>query len=242
MKAPAAAVVQELVLANHILHAQGVVDGFGHVSRRHPDNASHFLLSRSRAPALVEAADIGVYDLEGRPLAQVNGAPYLERFIHSEIYRARPDVMAIVHSHSASVIPFGVTGQRLRPIFHMAGFLGSGSAHFEIRDAVGDSDLLVSTPALGRALATSLGACSCALMRGHGSTVVGHSLQQAVFRAVYTEVNARMQATAMALGPVTYLSPNEAERAATANDGQIGRTWALWAHALKQTPGQGCSG
>jgi ribulose-5-phosphate 4-epimerase/fuculose-1-phosphate aldolase len=130
----------------------------------------------------------------------------LSAFIHSEIYRARPDVMAVVHSHSPSVIPFGITGQRLKPVFHMSGFLGSGSAHFEIRDTAGDSDLLIRSPALGKALAASLGDCACVLMRGHGSTVVGGSLEHAVYRAVYTEVNAGLQASAMAMGPVTYLT------------------------------------
>ena len=224
--------VAQLVLANHILAARGVVDGFGHVSARHPSEADVFLLSRSRAPALVTAADIGCYDLDGNPLGEMCGAPYLERFIHSEIYRARADVMAVVHSHSPSVIPFGVTGQRLRPVFHMSGFLGSGSAHFDSRDSVGDSDLLIRSPALGRALATALGACACVLMRGHGSTVAGSSLQQAVYRAVYAEANARMQTAAMGLGPVTYLSEREAALAAAANDSQTGRAWALWEHEL----------
>jgi ribulose-5-phosphate 4-epimerase/fuculose-1-phosphate aldolase len=140
--------------------------------------------------------------------------------------------MAVVHSHSPSVIPFGITGQRLRPVFHMSGFLGSGSAHFEIRDTAGDSDLLIRSPALGKALAASLGGCACVLMRGHGSTVVGASLEHAVYRAVYTEVNARLQAAAMALGPPTYLTLAEAELAAAANDPQIPRAWALWEHEL----------
>lgn len=222
----------QLVLANHILAARGVVDGFGHVSVRHPSEADVFLLSRSRAPALVSAADIACYDLQGQALTEVPGSPYLERFIHSEIYRARPDVMAVVHSHSPSVIPFGVTGQRLRPVFHMSGFLGSGSAHFDSRDSVGDSDLLIRSPALGQALATALGDCACVLMRGHGSTVAGSSLQQAVYRAVYAEANARLQTAAMGLGPVTYLSEREAALAAAANDSQTGRAWALWEHEL----------
>jgi ribulose-5-phosphate 4-epimerase/fuculose-1-phosphate aldolase len=227
---------RQLVLANRILYARGVVDGFGHVSVRQPGRAGTFLLSRSRAPALIEAADVGCYGLDGEPLEGNLGKPYLERFIHSEIYRARPDVMAVVHSHSPSVIPFGATGHALRPVFHMSGFLGSGSAHFEIRDTAGDSDLLIRSPALGKALAASLGGCACVLMRGHGSTVVGASLAHAVYRAVYTEVNARLQAAAMALGPPTYLTPAEAELAAAANDPQIPRAWALWEHELGLMP------
>ncbi|MCZ8256876.1 MAG: class II aldolase/adducin family protein [Polaromonas sp.] len=236
---PEPVLARQLVLANRILYARGVVDGFGHVSVRQPGQpgqADTFLLSRSRAPALIEEADVGCYGLDGEALEGTTGKPYLERFIHSGIYRARPDVMAVVHSHSPSVIPFGITGQRLRPVFHMSGFLGGGSAHFEIRDTAGDSDLLIRSPALGKALAASLGDCACVLMRGHGSTVVGASLQHAVYRAVYTEVNARLQAAAMALGPPTYLTRAEAALAAAANDPQIPRAWALWAHELGLAP------
>ncbi len=229
---PDTAMIKRLVLANHILYARGVVDGFGHVSLRHPTDTKVFLMSRSRAPALVEAADICVYDMHGEPLTEAAGPAYLERFIHSEIYRARPDVMAVVHSHSPSVIPFGATGQRLRPIFHMSGFLGSGSAHFDMRDSAGETDMLVRNPEQGKALAQALGTHSCVLMRGHGSTVTGTSLEQAVFRAVYTEVNAKLQAAAMALGSVHYLSETEAALAASTNDTQIERTWALWAQEL----------
>lgn len=230
--APDPALVRQLVLANRILYARGVVDGFGHVSVRHNSAPGVFLLSRSRAPALVVESDIGCYDLQGEPLGEVQGNPYLERFIHSEIYRVRPDVVAVVHSHSPSVIPFGITGQRLRPVFHMSGFLGSGSAHFEIRDSAGESDLLIRSPELGKALASAMGNCACVLMRGHGSTVAGSSLEQAVYRAVYTEVNARLQAEAMKLGTVTYLTETEGALAAASNDAQIGRAWALWEHEL----------
>jgi ribulose-5-phosphate 4-epimerase/fuculose-1-phosphate aldolase len=233
---PDRALTRQLVLANRILYARGVVDGFGHVSVRRPDHAGTFFLSRSRAPALIEEDDIDCYGLDGEPLQGTTGKPYLERFIHSEIYLARPEVMAVVHSHSPSVIPFGVTGERLRPVFHMSGFLGSGSAHFEIRDTAGDSDLLIRSPALGKALAASLGSCACVLMRGHGSTVVGTSLEHAVYRAVYTEVNARLQAAAMALGTPTYLTLAEAQLAVAANDPQIPRAWALWEHELGTTP------
>ena len=134
----------------------------------------------------------------------------------------------MVHSHSPSVIPFGVTGNRLRPIFHMAGFLGSGSSHFEIRDAAGTTDMLIRNRDLGRALAQSLGETTCVLMRGHGSTVVGSSIEQVVYRAIYAEVNARLQAQSLGMGDVNYLTTEEAGLAAAANDGQIGRSWDLW--------------
>ena len=222
----------KLAMANRILYDQGVVDGFGHISVRHPESPAHFLLSCNRAPGLVTADDILTYDLNGDLAAPSDKRSYLERFIHSEIYKARPDVMSVVHSHSQSVIPFGVTGQRLRPIFHMSGFLGSGSALFEIRDAGGNTDLLIRDTGLGRALAQSLGQGNCVLMRGHGSTVVGTSIEQVVYRAIYAETNARLQIQSMAMGPVTYLSEQEAQLAAAANDGQIGRSWSLWRQRL----------
>ena len=223
------ALVDELVDANHILFHQGVVDGFGHVSARDPRRSDRFLLARSMAPALVGAADIMRFDLDGNA-ARDDRAAYLERFIHAEIYRARPDAMAVVHSHSPCVIPFGVAkGMPLRAICHMSGFLGAATPVFEIRSAAGPaSDLLIRSRALGAALADSLGASAVVLMRGHGSTAVGASLRQAVFRAVYTEVNARLQAEALRLGPVTYLTDEEAALASAANDGQINRAWELW--------------
>jgi ribulose-5-phosphate 4-epimerase/fuculose-1-phosphate aldolase len=225
---PDPALVDKLVVANRILYDQGIVDGLGHVSVRHDSAEDVFLLSCNRAPGLVKAADIVSYDFDGNAVSTTSERPYLERFIHGEIYRARPDVLAVVHSHSPSVIPFGVTGQRLRPIYHMAGFLGSGSATFEIRDSGGETDMLIRNPALAKALAESLAGQSCVLMRGHGSTTVGNSIEQAVYRAIYAETNARLQAQALALGSVTYLTEEEARLAAIANDSQIGRSWDLW--------------
>jgi len=230
VKSPAAdpALLEKLVLANRILYRHGVVDGFGHVSVRHDGSPGHFLLSRNMAPALVRREDIVTFDLEGTALDADGRRVYLERFIHAEIYRARPDVNAVVHSHSPSVIPFGVTGQALRPVFHMSGFLGEGSALFEIRDVAGDTDMLISSNALGVALANSLGSRSLVLMRGHGSTTVGASLEQAVYRALYAEVNARLQIQAKSLGEVTYLNAQEAAKAAAINDTQLPRVWELW--------------
>ncbi|HTS20441.1 MAG TPA: class II aldolase/adducin family protein [Casimicrobiaceae bacterium] len=224
--------VARLVLANRILYAQGVVDGFGHVSVRHDRSPAHFLLSRNMAPGLVSREDIVTFDLDGVALDAAGRRVYLERFIHGEIYRARPEVRAIVHSHSPSVIPFGVTAQPLRPVFHMSGFLGEGAALFEIRDIAGDTDMLVSSSPLGMALARSLGERSTVLMRGHGSTVVGASLEQAVYRAIYAEVNARLQLQAMTLGEVKYLNAGEAAKAAATNDTQVGRAWELWARGV----------
>jgi ribulose-5-phosphate 4-epimerase/fuculose-1-phosphate aldolase len=226
--APDPGLVDKLVVANRILFAQGVVDGFGHVSVRHDKSPVHFLLARNMAPALVQRDDIVTFDLDGAALDAAGRRVYLERFIHGEIYRVRPDVQAVVHSHSPSVIPFGVTKQPLRPVFHMSGFLGDGAALFEIRDVAGDTDMLVSNGKLGAALAAVLGSRSAVLMRGHGSTVVGASLEQAVYRAVYAEVNAKLQIQAITLGEVTYLNEREAAKAAAINDTHLARVWELW--------------
>ncbi len=224
--------VDRVVYANRILYDQSIVDGLGHVSVRHPDDAGAFLLSCSRAPALVRRRDITVYDHDGNTLSEQKERPYLERFIHGEIYRARPDVMSVIHSHSPNVIPFAITQSALRPVFHMSGFLGEGSAHFEIREAGGNTDMLISSSYLGQALARSLGSHSCVLMRGHGSTVVGTSLEQAVYRAIYAEVNARLQLAANGLGEITFLNTEEAKLASDTNDGQIPRSWNLWVQRL----------
>jgi len=229
---PDPALIDKLVLANRILYRQGVVDGFGHVSVRHDRSADHFLLARNMAPGLVRREDIITFDLDGAALDAAGRRVYLERFIHGEIYRARPDVQSVVHSHSPNVIPFGVTGTSLQPVFHMSGFLAEGSALFEIRDVAGDTDMLISNASLGVALAAALGARSTVLMRGHGSTVVGASLEQAVYRAIYAEVNARLQTQAKQLGDVTYLNANEAAKAAATNDTQLPRVWDLWTREI----------
>lgn len=221
--------VEDLVAANRILYDQKVVDGFGHVSVRHDKRADCFLLARNMAPGLVTGADIMAFDLDGNPLGADRRAVYLERFIHSEIYRARPEVGAVVHSHSPSVIPFGVVKDApLRPVFHMAGFLGGATPVFEIRALDPASDLLIRNPALGAGLARTLGANAVVLMRGHGATIIGADLRQAVYRAVYAELNAHLQAAALQLGAVTYLNEAEAAHAAQSIGGQVARTWDLW--------------
>jgi ribulose-5-phosphate 4-epimerase/fuculose-1-phosphate aldolase len=235
---PARELLEDLVAANRILADQGVVDGYGHVSVRHDREPNRYLLSRSRAPELVTADDIMEYDFESAPVDPKGRALYLERFIHGEIYKVRPDVHAIVHNHSPSVIPFGVSGTPLRPLYHMSAFLAEGVPIFEIRQAAGAmTDMLVRTPALGRALAHTLGARAVALMRGHGAVVVGLSLPEAVFRSVYTEINARLQAQALALGgPITYLDPEEARKAEANLAGTITRPWELWKRKALRSP------
>jgi HCOMODA/2-hydroxy-3-carboxy-muconic semialdehyde decarboxylase len=223
-----AQLIEDLVAANRILYQRGVVDGFGHVSVRHPERPDRYFLARSMAPALVTAGDILEFDLESNALDARGRASYLERFIHGAIYKARPDVRAVVHSHSPSVIPFGVTGSNLRPVFHMSGFLGEATPIFEIRDAGGMTDMLVRDNRLGDALARALGGHAVALMRGHGSVAVGNSIRQVVYRAIYAEVNARLQAEALRFGSVRYLDPEEARKAAQVNDAVLERPWELW--------------
>jgi len=227
--AAAPALVDDLVAANRILFDQGVVDGFGHISVRHDKDPNRFLLSRSMPPALVTADDIMEFDLDGTPVDPRGRAVYLERFIHSEIMRLNPAVMSVVHSHSPAVIPFGVSQIPLKPLYHMSGFLGTGAPVFEIRDAGGPAtDMLIRNRDLGHALATALGDHPVMLMRGHGSVVVGPDIRQAVFRAVYTEVNARMESEALRLGDVMFLNEQEAALAMTTNAGQVNRPWELW--------------
>jgi ribulose-5-phosphate 4-epimerase/fuculose-1-phosphate aldolase len=221
--------LQDLALANHILVNEGVLDGFGHISVRNPANPSRFFIARSMAPALVEPEDLLEVDLEGQVHDPQGRRTYVERFIHSAIYKARPDVMSVIHSHSPAVIPFGVTGARLRPICHMSGFLGATTPVYEIRASAGEStDLLVSSQALGESLAAVLGSANVALMRGHGSVTVGNSIKQSVFRAIYTESNARLQAEAMRLGEVTFLTEEEARATAEMNDRHLDRPWEMW--------------
>jgi ribulose-5-phosphate 4-epimerase/fuculose-1-phosphate aldolase len=221
--------IEDLVAANRILFNEGVLDGFGHVSVRDEKDPERFLLARSMAAGLVAARDIMEFGLDGEPLNARGRAVFLERFIHSEIYRVRPDVHAVVHSHSPNLVPFGATPVALKPLYHMTGFLGEGVPVFEIRKFAGTStNLLITNGRLGAALAKTLAEKPAALMRGHGSVAVGGSLQQVVYRAIYMELNARLQAEAMRLGRVTYLTPGEARAGAEVNDRMLHRPWELW--------------
>jgi HCOMODA/2-hydroxy-3-carboxy-muconic semialdehyde decarboxylase len=223
-------VLEDIVTGSRILADLGIVDGFGHVSARHDKQPDRFLLARNMAPGLVTEGDIVTFDLDGRALDANGRAVYLERFIHAEIYRARPDVMAVVHSHSLAVVPFSIVkGVPFRAVCHMGGFIGICAPVFEIRDIAGEaSDLLIRNGELGAGVARALGDGNVVLMRGHGSTVVGDRLKQAVFRAVYTENNARLQAEAMRLGPIEPLTAGEAETTARVIDTQVDRAWDLW--------------
>jgi ribulose-5-phosphate 4-epimerase/fuculose-1-phosphate aldolase len=221
--------IDDLVAASRILADHGVLDAYGHVSVRSDKRPAHFIMSRSRAPALVAAADLVEWGPDSEAAAGDKRKGFIERYIHGEIYRARPEVMAVVHSHSPSVIPFGVTRTKLRPVYHMGSFLWSGAPVWDIRKVREENDLLVRDRPLGEALAGALGTCACVLMRGHGMTVVGASVQEAVFRSIYTEMNARLQIQAMQLdGPIAFLSDEEGRRSTAANAGTLERPWEVW--------------
>jgi ribulose-5-phosphate 4-epimerase/fuculose-1-phosphate aldolase len=221
--------VDDLVAASRILAMHEVLDAYGHVSARSDRKPERFIMSRSLAPALVTAADLMELDPDSEPLPGDTRKGFLERYIHGEIYRVRPEVMAIVHSHSPSVIPFGVTRTKLRPVYHMGSFLWSGAPVFDIRKVRKENDLLIRDRPLGHALADALGKCNCVLMRGHGMTVIGDSVPEAVFRAIYTEMNARLQLQATQLeGPIEFLSDEEGRRSTAANRGTLERPWELW--------------
>jgi len=223
------ALVDDVVAASRILARHEVLDAYGHVSARSDKKPANFIMSRSLAPALVTAADLMELDADSEPLPGEKRKGFIERYIHGEIYRTRPEVMAVVHSHSPSVIPFGVTRTKLRPIYHMGSFLYSGAPVFEIRNEARDNDLLIRDNRLGKALAGTLGKCNCVLMRGHGMTVIGDSVSEAVFRAIYTEMNARLQLQATQLeGPIEFLSEEEGRRSMASNRGTLERPWELW--------------
>jgi ribulose-5-phosphate 4-epimerase/fuculose-1-phosphate aldolase len=231
--------IGDLVLANHILADQGILDGFGHVSVRSAKNPNHYFISRSRAPALVTAADIMEYDIDDHPIDARGRKPYVERFIHSEIYKVRPDVQAVVHSHSPAIIPFGVSDVPLRPVSHMGGFLIKEVPVFDIRDAGGEeTDMLIRNKDLGAALAAKLGSGTAVLLRGHGDAVVGQSVKHAVLHAIYAEFNARIETEALRLGgKVKFLNEAEARKIAEVNDGAVERPWELWKNqALFRSP------
>ena len=232
--------IADLAAAARILAARGVVDAFGHVSMRHPASPERYLMARAMAPALVTPDDIVEYDLDSEACEDDAPKGFLERFIHGEIYRARPDVGAVVHSHSPSVIPFGVTEVPMGAMFHNAAFLAKGVPVFDISKKFGDTDMLVCDCPKGVALAESLGDKDVALMRAHGSVACGPNLQVAVFRAVYTEVSARIQHWATALaggGPIAALNEAEGELADVPNQGAGMRAWDLWRHEIREETG-----
>lgn len=227
------ALLDDLVTASRILANEGICDAFGHVSVRHPDRADRFFLARAVAPELVTRDDIIEFELDGTAVGD-DRKPFLERFIHGMVLEARPEVNSVVHSHSRGVIPFGVTGTPIRPLLHSCGVLGHEVPIWDAGDAFGDTNLLIANNDMGRDFAERLGGCRAALMRGHGSTVVGRSIREAVYTAVYLDVNAQLQAAAMQLGPVKFLTDGEIDliqsRLGDAKPGEgYDRTWQYWA-------------
>jgi ribulose-5-phosphate 4-epimerase/fuculose-1-phosphate aldolase len=226
---PAASPVDELVTANRILAREGVVDAFGHASLRHPAHPDRFCLSRARAPECIEPADIMQFTLDGTPIEPAGRKPYAERFIHAAIYEARAEVHAVVHNHSPAVIPFGITGTRLRPVMHMCASMGVDVPVWDSRTAFGDTNLLVTAMPMARDLAAALGDRSVALMRGHGCVVAGGSLREVVFNSIYLQLNAELQMKAASLGPITFLSDGEvAAVLRTRSSFTFERAWEYW--------------
>jgi HCOMODA/2-hydroxy-3-carboxy-muconic semialdehyde decarboxylase len=226
----------ELALANRMVANEGVLDAFGHVSVRHPENPGRYLLSRSRAPELIEPGDILEFTLDSEPIVPPTERLYSERVIHGEIYKARPEVMAVCHHHSPAVLPFCITGKKLVPVYHLGAVIGEDAPFWDQRDEFGDTNLLVVEPEEGRSLARALGAHWVVLMRRHGATVAGTSLRDCVFRTIYSCRNAEYQLQAEGLGSIGPLSRGEAERAGEIHQqtGPLNRAWEYWVRRVEK--------
>jgi ribulose-5-phosphate 4-epimerase/fuculose-1-phosphate aldolase len=230
--------LRDLALANRILAHEGVVDAFGHISLRHPQRADRFFMSRSRSPELVTVADLMEFELDGTPLDAAGRTPYSERFIHGAIYEKRADVTSVIHNHSHEIIPYGITPVKLRPVLHVGAAIGDEVPVWDIRKKFGDTNMLVVNMEQGRDLAATLGANRVALMRGHGCAVAGKTLREAVFTAIYLQVNAKLQTEAMSLSEeVQYLSPGELARTKEMLSQQVGldRAWEYWSMRANRT-------
>ena len=223
--------LSDLVIANRILANEGVIDAFGHCSIRHPERDDRYFLARSRSPELVERGDILEFDLDSNPINPDGRTMYSERPIHGCIYKARPEVKAVCHNHAHSLIPFGVTGSELKPIWHVAGSIGAEVPVWDIRDEFGETDLLVTNNDTGGSLAKKLAKNRCALMRGHGAVVAAHTLKATVFVAIYLMANAKLLKEAREMGQVNYLSPGEVKLTEQMNfkERSQNRAWEYWA-------------
>ena len=229
------ALIDDLALANRILAHEGVLDAFGHVSVRHPADPGRYLLARSRAPLLVEPADMLEYTLNSEPVRPTKVALYAERVIHGAIYQARPDVMAVCHHHAPAVLPFCVAGKPIVPVFHLGAAIGAATAFWDQHDEFGDTNLLVAKPEEGHSLARALGRHAVVLMKRHGATVVGGGLQELVSRAIFLCQNADYQLRALMLGGAPALHPGEIRLAGAVNLMPIvvARTWEYWRARLR---------
>jgi ribulose-5-phosphate 4-epimerase/fuculose-1-phosphate aldolase len=227
---------RELSVANRILAHEGVLDAFGHVSVRHPSDPNRYLLSRSRAPELVEPDDVMEFSLDSAPVKPTNLRLYSERVIHGEIYRARPDVLAVCHHHASAILPFAITGTDIVPVFHLGAVLGAKAPFWDQRDEFGDTNLLVVKPEEGRSLARALGPHWMVMMRRHGATVAGRSLHELVFRTIYSVRNAEFLLQAKSIGEISPLSPGEIQYAAEfmLSPGPVERAWEYWDKRLEK--------
>ena len=225
-----AALLYELAIANRIVAHEGVLDAFGHVSVRHPTKPDRYFLSRSRSPELVEVADFYEFDLDSQPVVTPKLPMYSERVIHGEIYKARPDVMAVCHHHAPSMLSYCITGEKMVPVFHLGSVIGTDPPFWDQHDEFGDTNMLVQKPAEGASLARALGDHPLVLMRRHGATSVGSSLRELVFRTIYGVRNAEYQTQAKQIGKVTSLSPGEATMAGALQrqPNTIARAWEYW--------------
>lgn len=228
-------VLQDLVLANRILANEDVLDAFGHISVRHPENNDAFLLSCSRSPALVKTKDIMTFDLDANVI-EGEGKPYLERVLHAAIYQARPDVMCVVHHHALSVLPFAVADKPLVPVFHLGAVAGEVVPVWDSRQEFGDTSLLVSEMNMAKSLARTLGSGPTALLRHHGAVCVANNLAQATFVAICMRDNAELLLRAHSLGKVDKLTSGEIELVAAKHDGgtPVDRAWEYWRTRLPQ--------
>jgi ribulose-5-phosphate 4-epimerase/fuculose-1-phosphate aldolase len=221
--------LDELVTANRILAREGVVDSFGHVSIRHPDRPDRYILSRARAPECIEVDDLMEFAVDGASVDHSDRRPYAERYIHAGVYEARPDVGAVVHHHSPSVIPFSVTAAPLAPVMHMCAGIGHSVPTWDSRTRFGDTNLLVTNMEMARDLAAALGRRPAILMRGHGAVVAGSALREVVFNSIYLQLNADLQMKAAGLGGVTFLSEGEiAAVLRTRGSFTFERAWEFW--------------
>jgi ribulose-5-phosphate 4-epimerase/fuculose-1-phosphate aldolase len=229
----------QVALGNRILAHEGVLDAFGHVSMRHPTNPNRYFLSRSRAPELVEPDDVLEYDLDSNAVKKTDQRLYAERVIHGEVYKARPDVMAVVHHHAPAVMPFCISGVALQPVMHLGAIIGHKVPMWDQYDEFGDTNLLLVKPEEGASLARALGQAPLVLMKGHGATVVGASIQELVFRAIYSCRNAEYQFAAQMLGKVSPLRTGEVEKSSQINAMPTAnfRTWEYWSVRLEKSGG-----
>jgi HCOMODA/2-hydroxy-3-carboxy-muconic semialdehyde decarboxylase len=231
-------IIAELVLAGRILAAEGVIDSFGHVSVRHPEDAERYLMPRVRAAELVTRDDILAFDLDDRPQPASEARVFAERCIHSAIYRARPDVMAVCHHHAPEMMPFCVSGVALVPVFHLGATMGATVPLWDSQDEFGDTNLLVSTREQSTSLARTLGPNWTVLMRGHGTTVAARSIREVVFRSIYGARNAEAQLRATQLGGIKSLTPAEAAAASDFNlkPFAMDRAWEQWSRRIESAP------